>query len=148
MNLSKEVKLLRHSNAVAAGTSDITPSAGVDTKEFEGCMFVVEFGEITADAVTSIKVQQSDDNGVADAYSDLAGTAVAVADSADNKVFYVDIYRPRKRYLKLIVDRATQNAVLDSILALLYGPRKLPTTHDSATVGGGETHASPDEGTA
>jgi len=148
MNLSKMTKITRHNNAVAAGTTDITPSAGIDMQNFEGCLFQVLFGAITAGAATSIKVQQSDDDGVADAYSDLEGTSVTVADDDDNQIFWVDVYRPQKRYLKLIVDRGTQNAVLDGIVAMQYGPRKLPTTHDATTVGGGELHASPDEGTA
>lgn len=147
-NLANEVKATRHSNAVAAGTSVITPSAGIDMAGFDGCMFAVSFGTITAGAVTSIKVQQSSDDGVADAYSDLEGTSQTVADDDDNQVFLVDVFKPRKRYLKVIVSRATQNAVLDGILAMQYAPRVRPTTQDATTVGGTEVHASPAEGTA
>lgn len=148
MNLSKNSKITRHSNAVAAGTSDITPANGIDMQNFEGCLFMVPFGAITANAVTSIKVQQSSDDGSADAYTDLLGTGVTVEDDDDNQVFWIDVYRPRERYLKLIVLRGTENAVIDGIIALQYGPRLKPTTHDSTTVGGGELHASPAEGTA
>lgn len=148
MNLSAKSKITRHNNAVAAGTSDITPTNGIDMANFEGCLFMVPFGTITASAVTSIKVQQSSDDGDADAYADLLGTGVTVEDDDDNQIFWIDVYRPRERYLKLIVDRATQNAVVDGIIAIQYGPKKLPTTHDSTTVGGGELHASPAEGTA
>lgn len=148
MQLSKETKLTRHSPAVAAGTSLITPSGSIDMAGYEGCLFVASFGAITAGAVTSIKLQQSSDNGVADGFSDVAGSSVSVPDDGDNKVFYLDAYKPTKRYLKLLVVRGTQNAVLDSIMAIQYGPRTLPTTHDPATVGGGELHISPTEGTA
>lgn len=148
MNLSKMTKITRHSVAVAAGSTAITPSGAIDMANFEGVMFMASFGAITAGAVTSIKIQQSDDDGASDAYSDLEGTSITVADDADDKVFYVDVFKPEKRYVKMIVSRATQNAVLDSILAMQYGPRKLPTIHDSTTVGGGEFHASPAEGTA
>lgn len=149
MNLSKQVKITRHSNAVAAGTSDITPSAGINMAGFEGCLFLVEFGTITSSAVTSIKVQQSSDDGSSDAYGDLEGTSVTVADTDDNKIAYVDVYRPGKQYLKLIVDRDTANAVVDGITAIQYGARALPPAHDSTTVlSGSEVHASPAEGTA
>jgi len=47
-----------------------------------------------------------------------------------------------------IVDRGTQNAVLDSIVAIQYEPRVKPVTHDATTVGGGELHVSAAEGTA
>jgi len=145
MNLSKNCKITRHSNAVAAGTTDITPSSGIDMQGFEGCLFIVEMGTITSSAVTSIKVQQSADDS---SYADLEGTSVTIADDDDNQIFYIDVIKPSDRYLKLIVDRGTANAVVDGITAIQYGARKAPTTHDSTTVGGGETHVSPDEGTA
>ena len=148
INLSTETKLTRHSNAVAAGTTVITPSAGIDMKGFLACKFVAAFGAIVATAVTSIEVHTSSDDGVADAYTALLGTKVVVADTDDNKLFYVEVLRPRERYLKLIVNRATANATLDGITAIQSGPESIPTTHDSATVGGGETHTSPAEGTA
>lgn len=147
-NLSENVKFTRHSNAVAAGSTDIEPSNGVDMQGFEGVTFLVAFGTITAGAVTGIRAQQSDDDGDSDGWSDLEGTAVAVADDDDNQVFYLDIFKPLKRYVRCVVDRATQNAVVDGIFAIQYGTRAAPTTHDATTVGGGELHVSPDEGTA
>lgn len=143
--LSKNSKLTRHSNAVAAGTTDVEPT-GIDTAGFESCLFAVSFGTITSGAVTSIKLQQSTDNS---SFADLEGTAVTVADTDDNKVFWLDIHRPRERYIRCVVDRGTANAVVDSILAIQYnGVRVAPPTHDATTVGGGEAHSSPAEGTA
>lgn len=148
VQLSKCTKLTRLNVNAAAASTDITPTYDVDMQNFEGCMFVVEMGTITSGAVTSIKIQQSSDDGDTDAYSDLEGTSVTVADDDDDLIFWIDIYKPQKRYLRLIVDRGTQNAEVDSILAIQYGPRVQPTTHDATTVGGGECHISPDEGTA
>lgn len=147
MNRANSEKTIRIMNAVAAGTSDQTSSA-VDTQGYEGVKFYTAFGAITSGAVTSVKVQQSSDDGSADAYADLAGTSISVADDDDNQVVVHDIYRPRERYLKVVVDRGTQNAVIDGIVAVLYGARKEPTTDDSTTVVGRETHTSPAEGTA
>ena len=146
MNLSKNTKLTRVSNAVAAGTTDINGSV-IDMQNWEGVMFIVLFGAITAGAVTSIKAQQGTQSDLSDA-ADLEGTSVSVADDDDNKAFYLDIYRPGERYVRPVVDRGTQNAVVDGIVAIQYGPRKGPSTHDSTTVGGGELHVSPAEGTA
>lgn len=146
--LAHDTKLTRHSNAVAAGTTDITPSNGVDMAGFDGVLFVVAFGAITAGAVTSIKAQQSSDDGSSDTFADIAGTAVTVGDGDDDKVFYLDIVRPTERYVRIVVDRGTQNAVLDSIVATQYRARSKPTTHDSTTVGGGEVHIGAAEGTA
>jgi hypothetical protein len=148
MNLSKQVKISRHANAAAAATTDVEPSSGVDMQGFEGVLFLVPFGAITGSAVTSIKAQQSDDNGVADGWSDIADSGVDVADDDDNQIAYVDVYKPLKRYVRCVVDRGTQNAVVDGIVALQYEPRAKPVTHDATTVVGGALVVSPDEGTA
>jgi hypothetical protein len=111
-------------------------------------MFVVAFGAITATAVTSIKLQQSSDDGAGDAFADIAGTAVTVADDDDNKLVYLDIQHQTERYLRVVVDRGTANAVVDGIVAIQYGPANAPVTHDATTVVGGEYHYGPAEGTA
>ena len=147
MQLGKNSKLTRHSNAVAAGTSTITPGSGIDMQNFESCLFMILWGAIVSGGVQSVEAHQSSDDGGSDAYTALLGSKVTVTDTDDNKITYVDVVKPRERYLKLIVNRATQNATVDGIIAIQYGPRKMPITQDS-TVSGGETHVSPAEGTA
>lgn len=147
MNRANTEKTIRVMNGVAAGTTDQTSNA-IDTKGFDGVKIYTLFGAITGSAVTSVKIQQSSDDGSADAYADLAGTSITVADDDDNQVVVHDIYRPRERYLKVVVDRGTQNAVIDGIIAVLYSATKSPTTDDSSTVVARETHVSPAEGTA
>lgn len=147
MNLSKNIAISRVLNAVAAGTSAQTSSA-VDMTGYEGCLFIASFGALTATQVTSIKAQQSSDDGSSDAYADLTGTLVGpLADADGNKLLVLDVYRPRDRYLKCIVNRATANAVIDGVIAIRYGARVQPTVQGS-TVAFIETHASPAEGTA
>lgn len=130
--------------AGAAGMTTINGTA-VDMANHEGALFVVQFGAIAAGAVTSIKVQQSDDDGATDTYDDLAGSNQAVAVADAEKVFYVDIFRPRKRYVRIVVSRATANATCSAIVAK-YGARKYPTSQGTGVTG--ETHVSPAEGTA
>jgi hypothetical protein len=145
-NLGKNVEIQVAASASAAGTSAVT-SAAIDLQGYEGVMVLVKFGAIVSGAVTSIKLQQSSDDGGSDAYSDLEGTSQTVADDDDNLVFAIDCYQPSKRYIKCVVTKATQNSTVESILAIKYGPREKPVTQ-GATVGGIETHASPAEGTA
>lgn len=147
MKLTEKNKVTRVSNAVAAGTSDIN-SSSVDMSGFETVQFIVAFGAITATAVTSIKVQQSSDDGASDTWADLAGSAQTVADDDDNQIFQVEIHQPRERYLRCVVDRGTANAVIDGIVAIQGGAQKTPVTHDATTVGGTELHNGPAEGTA
>ena len=132
MNLSRAAKAVRVSDAVAAGTSDVQ-SASVDTVGFDAVEFTVAMGAITAGAVTSVKAQGSTDDTV---WSDLVGATVTVADDDDNQVFIVDVAFPRHQYVRCVVDRGTQNAVVDSIVARLYLPKEEPVTHDTTTVGG------------
>ena len=54
---------------------------------------------------------------------------------------------PRAR-LRCVVDRGTQNATVDGIVALQYEANKEPVTQDATTVGGQEFHHAPAEGTA
>ncbi len=148
MNLVKNIKVTRVMNAVAAGTGDTQTGTGVNMQGFEGVIFIAEFGTLTAGAVTALKAQQSSDNGSSDAYADLSGTAQSIVDTAGNDCLVLDIYRPAERYVRPAITRATANAVIDSVIAIQYGARKMPTTNDAATVAGTETHVSPAEGTA
>lgn len=143
-NLGPSVKITRLMNAVAAGTSDQLSSA-LDMQGFDGVVFLTSFGTITAGAVTSVEVHQCDTSG--GTYAALTGTSITVADDDDNQVVVHDIYRPRERYLKVNIDRGTQNAVIDGVTAIQYGARVQPTTNDSTTVVSREVHASPAEGT-
>lgn len=145
-SLSNYVKTVRVMNGVAAGTTDQTSSA-IDTLGFAGVRVLVAFGAITGGAVTSIYLQQSSDDAATDAYSDIAGTSQTVADTDDNKVFISEVWKPGKRYLKCVVDRGTQNAVIDGVWAELYGAANEVATQDT-TVGGFEHFNTPAEGTA
>lgn len=147
MNMLKRVKAIRHSNAVAAGTTTITPSAGIDMQGFRGCRFTVLWGAIVAAGVQSAEVHSSLDDGSDDAFTALLGSKVTVADDDDTKMTIIDVYEPRERFLKCIINRATQNSTVDGIIADLYDPTDAPVTQDS-TVQGSELHHAPAEGTA
>lgn len=132
-------------NATAAGTTTITSSA-VDTINGAGVLFVLFLGTLTATNVTTIKVQQSDDDGSTDTYDDVAGSAVASIDTQSNNMLAIDVSRPMKRYLKLVVTRATANAVLDGAIAIQYNPTLAPPTQHS-TLYAKKTLNQPAEGT-
>ena len=146
MDLVNNAKWTRVSNAVAAGTTDVN-STGVDMNGYDDVTFVVDFGAITATAVTSVKAQQSDDDAVADAYSDLEGTSVSVADDDDAGIVVLQVHKPLKRYVRCVIDRGTENAVIDTAVAVQSMAHEEPVTQDS-TVVGSEYHVSPAEGTA
>lgn len=130
----------------AAGTSDIN-GVGLDMSGFEGVLVAVRMGAITSGAVTSVKLQESSDDGSTDTYSDMEGTAQTVADTDDEDLFVIGYHKPRKRYLRLVVDRGTQNAVVSDATYYQYGARTLPVASHGSDVHA-ESHVSPAEGTA
>lgn len=145
MNLAHNVSVSRPMTAQAAGTSTVN-GAVVDMQGWDGVLFVALVGAIVSGAVTSLKAQQGAASDASDA-ADLAGTAVAIPDTGDDKVAVLDIYRPQERYVRPVVVRGTQNATVDGVIAIRYKGRKAPSALD-ATVIAAEMHQSPAEGTA
>lgn len=134
-------------NAVAAGTTSQN-SSGVNMENADSVLFAAAIGTITAGAVTSIKAQQSDDDGSSDSYDDIAGTSVAIADTQSNKVALLNVQRPLKKWVRLVVVRGTQNAVIDGVFAVKYNLRKEPATQPATIVATSKTVVGPAEGTA
>jgi len=147
MNISKTNKIsiaITHADGVA-GSADIE-GATLDMSGWEGVLMLVTFGVITSGAVTAITAQQGAASDLSDA-TNLLGTGQTIADDDDEQTFFIDLFRPEERYVRLHVDRATQNAVVASATYIQYGPtRKAPVTHGTNV--SGETHVSPIEGTA
>ena len=112
----------------------------MDTKSFRSITFLVLFGTIDPSAVTTCKLQQSSDDGSLDAYSDLTGTSIAVADDDDNQVVALEVDEPLKHYVRCVVSRGTADAVVDGIVALQYNADSEPVAHDGATCVGSEYH--------
>lgn len=133
LDLLKDVKIVRVKNAVAAGQDDTQDGNVIDLVGYDGICFVASFGAITTGAVTDIRVQESDAVAMGDAV-DLAGTKVSIADGQDNGVVALNIYRPLKRYIRLRITRATEDAVIDGVIALLYNGKKLPVVVDATLV--------------
>ncbi len=146
MNLSKNVKVTRALNSVAAGTTSQNGSV-IDMSGFEGVQFIALFGALTATQVTSLKVQQGDKSDGSD-MADLEGSLhAALADTDGNKCLVTDLFRPQKRYVRAVVTRGTANAVIDGVIALQYSARVQPVANDTS-IKATKLLISPDEGTA
>lgn len=130
--------------AAGAAASTAITSTAVDMQSFDAVRFIVTIGPVVSGAVTSFKLQQSSDDGVADTYGDLLGTSQTIADDADNTHQWVDVFRPEKRYLKMVISRATQNATIGSVIADCYNHDSLPVVQTAT----GESFIAPAEGTA
>lgn len=146
-SLLHNTEVIRVMNAVAAGTTNQN-SSGVKCDDCESVTYMALFGTLTASAVTGIKIQQSDDNGVADDWTDVEGSAVAIPQANSNDMLLAEHVRPQKLYSRCVVTRGTANAVIDGVIAIKHGLRKKPGVHDSATVAGSLVLTAPAEGTA
>lgn len=143
---SENIKIVRVANAAAAGQTDVDGSC-VDTAGFDGVVFLTLMGTITTGAVVSMKAQACSDISGSNP-TDLAGTAVAIADDQDNKVARLEIYRPQQQFVRPRVSRATQNAVVDGIIAILFKGRVAPVVQDATLIATSKILGSPDTGTA
>ena len=129
--------------AGAAGSTDVN-GATLDMLGYDSALMICTTGAITSGAVSGIRAQQGDQSDASD-MSDLLGSAQVIADTDDEDLFVIALIKPQKRYVRLVVDRATQNLVC-SATYIQFSPRKAPVSH-GATVNI-ETHVSPAEGTA
>ncbi|MGL4296277.1 MAG: hypothetical protein ACRCTG_11215 [Aestuariivirga sp.] len=144
--LSDEIKITKLANATAAGTTAIN-SAVVDMAGYDGCLFLTNAGAIVGGGVQSLKVQQDTVVGMGTA-ADLAGTGITVADDDDNQAFWIDVKRPRERFLRLVISRATQNSDWGAIWAFQYRGRSLPVVNTVTDTITGEKWEAPAEGAA
>lgn len=118
-----KISILSTTTLGAAGTSAITSSA-LDMAGYDGVLFIIPVGTITAGAVTSIKLTDCTTTG--GSYNDVLGSNQAIADTDDDKCYYIDVQRPALQFLKVVVSRATQNAVIGGIFAIQYQKRSRP----------------------
>ncbi len=144
MNLGRNVKIKRLMSFQAAGTGDTLTSTEVDTSNFEGALFLVSMGEIVSGAATTCYVRSAAATGMGSA-AQLDGTILTIADGDDDLIQVMDVYRPLEPFLDVEITRLTQNAEVEDVTVILYGPRKSPTTHDSGTVADMTVVAGPED---
>lgn len=128
----------------ADGSADRN-GATLDMKGYDGVLVVVHFATIATSAVTTIKMQQGEESDLSDA-ADLEGTGQSVADDDDNEHYYIDLYQPTDRYVRLVVDKNAVNNSAESATYIQYRGTYNPTTHATGVTG--EFHLTPAEGTA
>lgn len=134
LHLTRAVKTSQ-AITIAAGAAGATGVNGatLDMSGFGGVRAVVLFGPIVAGAATSLKWQQDTDSGMGTA-EDVEGSAQTVADSNDNTVFISDLIRPTKRYVRLVVSRATQNATVAAVYEQYNADNNPVTQHADVTI--------------
>lgn len=138
MNFLKDCKITRLANDAAAGTSDITSSV-LDMAGFDSVIFLALLGDVTAGDVLTLTAKQNTANSTSSpAPTAITGAVIgpitAGATDNDNGIFALEIMRPAQRYVFVVLNRTTQNAVVDGIIAIQFNAKSLPVTQDSSVL--------------
>lgn len=139
-----KVSIAITNTAGAAGTADVN-GAILNMAGWDGVLMIVQFGAIVAGAVTSIKAQQDTVVGFGGA-ADILGSAQTVADTDDDKCFMIDLKRPTEQFVRVVVDRGTQNATCSAVYVQYRGRGPKPVSQGSNVAF--EAFHAPAEGTA
>ncbi|NCC41904.1 MAG: hypothetical protein EOM21_21340 [Gammaproteobacteria bacterium] len=119
--------------------------ATLDMQGFDGVLMIVKTAAIHNSATYKIKAQQGKLANATD-MADLEGTLQTIAGDDDNEIYYIDLFQPQERYVRLVVDKDTTNACAESAVYVQYKARHEPVTQPAGV--SGEQHLAPAEGTA
>ena len=134
MNFLYDAQFVSVENAAAAGTSTLTTDI-IDMQGFDSIAFIVKLGDVTDTSVLTLTGLTNDTNDTVTPTT-LADTVTftAGASDADDKNLILDLHMPRQRYVYATLTRATANAVVDGIFAILYNAHEKPVAIDAATI--------------
>lgn len=120
-NISRSINPNLLSDGIAAGTGDTQTSSAVNLNLDQAVMLSIILGTVASGGAGLIKVQGSNDNGVADPFVDLMNTGVPYTSANSGQGIIIDLYRPQKRYLQVVIERTGGgNATVQSIVAYVY----------------------------
>jgi hypothetical protein len=121
-------------NAAAAGTTDLTTDTS-DMQGFDSILYIVKLGDVTSGSVITLTAYSNPTDSASGGTSEKAGTQItAGASDYDNKLLLLEVHRPSQRYMYAVLVIDTQNAVVDSIIAVRFNAKSVPITQGS-TVG-------------
>lgn len=120
--------------------------AAFDMAACEQVLGVVKFAAVASSAVTSIHWQMADDSSFAVNAETCEGTKIDVADDDDNQVFASMLTKPRRRYVRIVINKDASNATAEVAVYIGLNVKKSPPDNSEADVTY-EEHVSPASGT-
>lgn len=126
--LSKFVNALDIVNGSADRNGAILNIAG-----FDGYLCIVKFGTIAAGATTTAKLQDGDQSDLSDA-TDITGASQAIADTDDNKFLVFDVWKPRKQFHRVVIDKDALNSVQEAAIYIPYRANKPAVTNNDVNL--------------
>lgn len=117
-------------NAVAAGQTDQTTDE-IDMAGYDWLIWIASIGAITSGAATTMVAKAASTSG--GSLTALTGGTVTIADDQDNKLCIIEVLNPQTRYHKAVITRATQDSVINCVIAI-YGRGPKPVTQGSTVM--------------
>ena len=133
-SLFKNCLITRAFGYQAASTSDIITASEIDMASptegvFDSVCFIASLSTVTTTCHMHLKALAGDVAGLASGQAYATTTAFVTASGTDtnNNILVLDCVRPGKRYIRpdLTIDDA--NAAVDSIIAIRYNSKSVPT---------------------
>jgi len=113
--------------------TDNTEGDGIDCQGYEVLLVVVEAGDMGT-GTTTVKLQESSDDGDADAYADITSATVALAAAGENEPYLIEVnLSERERYIRAFASETNADGLVSATFCLMTG-RHLPPTQDNTVV--------------
>jgi len=125
MDFLTRAKIVRLSGAVVAGSTNIDCTPEVDCTGYESAVIVATFGTVVDASVCGLKARLGDTAGVLS----VAATPAAsfIASTSSQKQIAIEVLRPNGKLISARIERATQNAALESCILCLFEHRQGPS---------------------
>jgi hypothetical protein len=108
-------------------------SAAVDMVGYDRVRFMIQVGAMVSGATLDAWVQESAESNLGNGTNISGAAVVQIANTSNNNVFVIDVYRPAKRYVGVVANAGTANVTLASILAERFrGTGVVPPTSPAA----------------
>lgn len=131
-NLTPQTRRIQIGAAIVAGTGDTQTFTEIDMQSggpWEAVICSVLLGAITATGVATLRCKESDTSatygaGTVDCVLALDGTvaSASLTTGDSNKILSLEIMRPKKRYVRFELVRATANVAVLGTMAECYNP--------------------------
>ena len=122
----KGVKVIK-ADAHPIGTVNGT---GFEKLGFEEALFILNVGTVGGGGTLDFKIQESEDDGASDAYSDVSGTVITQIIASDKLTLIRLNLRGREKFLRGVLDVAV--AAIDAAVDAVLGRFKYPPVTQTA----------------
>lgn len=109
----------------------VTNGIGINKREFRELLAIVDIGTVGGGGTIDFKLQESDDDGVADPYADIAGAAIAQKTATGTFVGRLDL-EFRKLFIRGVLTIGTATVDI-SVAAALIHANVLPVSQLAAS---------------